>query len=543
MCSMSPSAPRSTCARPRRERALGAARIWVLASLALGPALARAADPPASPAVAASSAVADAAPASAAPKATPAAPQGAPAAPQVDAAELFAQALDAVRRDDMVSTALLCWAYLRQNPGGQSGDKAESASFYLAEALERRGYTHAAVERYVEILAERRAPQLVPRALAALERLARAHQFTEEAIAQAGVLTVAEFEELPPQLTAFVQFRQAVDDLRRGYDGWGQRHISRIREDSPYQPMALYARAVWRLGRGEVDEALADLERVLAHQKTPAETRAKALHSRARVRYERGQFNEAFEDLAQIDLRYESGGEVLLEKAWAKFRARDFRTALGLLHALGAPAYVGRFAPERYLLRSLIFSKYCHFRAAKRSIEQFRQRFQTEIKALRAGERPERVGPLRAAAFERSSNTGAGAVNLLVQALEGERRSIGAVPTWGSDKDPGSLNRALLSLYDLKLRDARFRQERLLQKTATRVAAELMDAEEQMNLLEYEVGLGIYRRIGKEARIAEREARPHIPLVSEQDYYRFDGEYWTDELPDMQFFIEDRCVD
>lgn len=497
-------------------------------------------------------------PAPAAP-ATPAAPAAQPAqaaqvpitaASTADAPQ-FAQAMEAVRRGDLAETARLCWAYLKsrergqQSPEAGAGDKAESANFYLGEALERLGYVHAAIDRYTEIVTERRAPQLVPRALGALERLSRKSRAIEEGLARDGVLSVAEFEELPPRLSAFVHYRQAIDDLRQGYDSWAQRHLGRIQEDSPYLPMALYARAVWRVGRGEGDAALEDLGRVIADKQAPADVRSRALHQRARLLYDRGKWDEAYADLDKVDMRFEPGGEILMEKAWAKYRARDFRTALGLLHALGAPSYEGRFQPERYLLRSLIFSKYCHFRAAKRSIELFRQRFAKEIGALRGGAKPDDIAELREAAFERTGSTGAGAMEEVLRQLLREQRDVGAVASWGSPKGNGTLNQFLAELYGVKLRGLRFRQGQLLRGASEQVAAELLHANEQMNLLEYEVGLGIYRRIGRDARVAtsEAERKVTIPKVSDKVYFHFDGEYWTDELPDMQFFIEDRCVD
>ena len=191
------------------------------------------------------------------------------------------------------------------------------------------------------------------------------------------------------------------------------------------------------------------------------------------------------------------------------------------------------------------FSKFCHFRAAKRSIENFRLHYQGELASLRGGEDPSAIGLLRDAAYERSVNTGAGAVHRLMDQLIVEQRKVGQQSSWGSVKDPSSLNHTLAGLYDIKVRGANFREKDLLRGATERVANELLDANEQMNLLEYEVSLGIYRRVGRDARIAGQEGlkQSSIPRISDRIYYHFDGEYWSDELPDMQFFIEDRCVD
>ena len=40
-----------------------------------------------------------------------------------------------------------------------------------------------------------------------------------------------------------------------------------------------------------------------------------------------------------------------------------------------------------------------------------------------------------------------------------------------------------------------------------------------------------------------RKRAAKVPISSERVYYRFSGEYWTDELPHYKFNIEDRCVD
>lgn len=485
-------------------------------------------------------------PAAPAQAAAPAAANGRVAAPPTTPAA-FAEAMDAVRRGDAADTARLCWSYLssKDRDPGEAGlsDKLDSAGYYLGEALEKLGYVHAAIDRYLDIVTERRAPQLVPRALAALERLARTRSYDAEEIAYEGVLTVAEFEELPERLSSFVHYLQAVDDLRRGYDSWAAAHFGKIRDDTPYVSMALYARAVWHLARGDGDAALADLNKAIAHPQAPPDIKARALHSRGRIYYDRGLYAEAYADLDKVDTRYEPGGDVLLEKAWTRYRAKDYRTSLGLLHALGAPSYVGRFAPEQYLLRSLIFSKFCHFRTAKRSIEQFREHFVGEIAALRGGRHPAEVEPLRQAAFERSAVTGAGAVHAILEELRAERERVGAFGSWGSPKDARSLNGFLASFYDFRIQGTGHREQRLLRPAVEGVANELLGANEQMNLLEYEVGLGIYRRIGREARLKEPGPKSAIPRVSEPTYFHFDDEYWTDELPDMQFFIEDRCVD
>ena len=61
-----------------------------------------------------------------------------------------------------------------------------------------------------------------------------------------------------------------------------------------------------------------------------------------------------------------------------------------------------------------------------------------------------------------------------------------------------------------------------------------------MNLLEYEIGLSIYKRI--KGTPTQKEAKEEtIPYAGAQIYYEFDDEFWNDELHNYRFFIEDRC--
>ena len=77
----------------------------------------------------------------------------------------------------------------------------------------------------------------------------------------------------------------------------------------------------------------------------------------------------------------------------------------------------------------------------------------------------------------------------------------------------------------------------------TEVAEEMLQAEEQVNLLEYEVGQAIFQRVSETSINMLRKKAAKVPISSARVYYRFGGEYWTDELPHYKFNIEDRCVE
>ena len=85
--------------------------------------------------------------------------------------------------------------------------------------------------------------------------------------------------------------------------------------------------------------------------------------------------------------------------------------------------------------------------------------------------------------------------------------------------------------------------DRSLDKSTREVAEEMLRAEEQANLLEYEVGQAIFQRLGETSGASVRKFTPSVPYSSKRVYYPFDGEYWTEELPYYKFNIEDRCIE
>ena len=83
--------------------------------------------------------------------------------------------------------------------------------------------------------------------------------------------------------------------------------------------------------------------------------------------------------------------------------------------------------------------------------------------------------------------------------------------------------------------------DRIVRAAAIDVATELLDYEEQARLVDYEVGLEVFRRVKQGTGKTVAEPEPEVPVGSRQVYYRFEGEYWNDELHDYRYRIDDRC--
>ena len=265
----------------------------------------------------------------------------------------------------------------------------------------------------------------------------------------------------------------------------------------------------------------------------------KALHNLARLLYEEKRYAAAYETLGKVPQGTERSSEVLLERAWSKFKAGDAHRAMGLLYALDAPVYRSIFAPEKYVLRGLIYRHFCHFRAAKVAARRFRLHFAKTIRQIRDGVDLTKIPRVRAAALRRGVTL---RVYLFARSLRDELKQL--KESDASWRKKGGLAPHLQKLYVGKLRQVKSKLENELEDSAQTIAQEMLQAEEQVHLLEYEVGQAIFERNSEDAKVAAtRKPAPKVPIASRRIYYRFTGEYWTDELPRYKFNIENRCVD
>ena len=563
--------------------------------------------------------------------------------------KLFALAKDAFSRGQFVEAANLCWKYIATSKPG--AEKYESAQFFLASSLEQLGFNHAAVEYYFQVANTRQTPELLPRAMKALEAIILEHPFDEGLILR-DLVGDTDFGDLPGELADFAYYWQALTNLERNLDAWASERFNKISRKGYYFFTALYTASIRLLRqedsarqkesvvsfahlfgaldlssalealrrKGEVDSKLAyslkallnddglinvrfdklpkgwavelgmlGLSRVAAESGVllsrakstdeesfglplsyqvqiggmPIYTRAisfdergpaikavagrykairgirgKALHSLARLLFEQKQYAAAYTTLGNIPKNTELSSEILLERGWSKYKAGDPHRAMGLLYALDAPVFRRLFAPEKYVLRGLIYRRFCHFRAAKLAARKFRQEFGETLLEIREGKPLTDIKQIREASLRRVQSR---KLHLFARSL---RMEIDALGKWTEEWEKGGLLKNLKRVYQQKQEQIKGDLAQSLQASAREVAEEMLDAEEQVNLLEYEVGQAIFQRLSESASLTQaRKRAAKVPISSERTYYRFGGEYWTLELPHYKFNIEDRCVD
>jgi len=448
--------------------------------------------------------------------------------------EVFDEGVKAFYDGDYAFACRRLWDYMSGNPPGAKN--YGYAEFFLAGALEHLDFSHAAIEYYYNVAKNRTKPELLPDALEAIERITRSHPFDEDLVLK-DLLYDTPFGFIRPDLRDFVEYYQGLMDYRNGFIRWGEKHFSRLKEGSYYEYKARYVRAVYELVRYNLDGALKIFKGILdsdISQIEQADVINNTRQSMARILFEQKKFTEAYQMYESIDSPIEKQASVFMEEAWTMYYQKDYQRAMGLLYALEAPAFFRYFNPEKYLVKSLIYKNLCHYNVAKDAVEEFRQHYGDAVAAIYDRVDLDKNDILMDAALQDSTLERMSRFSRLLDTEMGHLEDFGAA--W----EENGLLAHLQRIYDLKLKYINRKLKNRLDETLRRVAERLLDFEEQMNLLEYEIGLAIYKRI-KGAPTSKEEKRQSIPSAGPMVYYEFDGEFWNDELHDFRFFIEDRC--
>jgi hypothetical protein len=409
------------------------------------------------------------------------------------------------------------------------------AQLALAEAAKKLGLKQLATEHYAEIVRASMDHAATLQALDALEKITHEDIYDERTIVEE-LLYEKEFGTLPEELNNFVHYYQALMDFRNGYPRWASNHVEKIRGKDEYSYRAEILQALWALKEDRIEECRGLLEKVVQEPGADKDVRNEANKALARVRYEQGDFRDAYRLYREIDAPELTLADVILEEAWAKYRQEDYRKAMGLLVAFSAPSFERLFKPEQYLLKTLIYMQFCHYGAARGALVTFQDRYGDVLMCIR------QRGDLTENPQARSILKGLPPVQRVegyLQELEQEEAILARLE--GSE----AFVEAIRPIYDLKRKQVERRRERVWNREVERLKRTLFDYQEQANLLAYESGMHQYKKVKQMYYGAtlqgEGPAEESIPKFSKNTYYTFEGEYWSDELDDYTFLIEDYC--
>jgi tetratricopeptide (TPR) repeat protein len=410
--------------------------------------------------------------------------------------------------------------------------RRDAAAFHLAGALVDLGFVQAGIEYYLEVLAGRRSPDLLGKTLAALKPLYE-RGLVEEWRFLDGVIYSAQYGDLDPEVADFVEYLQALGDLHLGFSGWGRSRLEALAAtDRIYGWRSRYLLAVERISQRNEEGAEKLLRQILEASAAPAEVRTVAALALARVLYERKNYDEAFTYYSQVRLPLVEQDLVLLERAWDRVGADDQQRALGMVIGLGAPIFRRLFAPERELIRALALRKLCQYRLAHLAVRDFHEHYGVIVRKAR-----DRSGLREDPSIVEWASWGTRLATFA--RMRTRLHTEAALVSRISDSD---LEDHLKALYAARLAFIEDNVRRGLDHAIEHVVNELLRINEQMDLIDYEIGAGLVKPGAKQGSAKVTARAGEVPYGSPKVFFPFDGEYWSDELNDFAVLADDRCL-
>ncbi|TDP73461.1 hypothetical protein [Bradymonas sediminis] len=445
---------------------------------------------------------------------------------------LYASALRASINEEHTESARAAFHYMKStNPDNLRYDRAEKL---LAQNVEALGLHYAASLFYLDIAESRRDIRLVGDAVGALERILSRDGYDQVTLRD-GFLARAEITGLPPNERAFIAYHQGLDSLRNNLMTWAEQRFAEIPETSPYRHRAEYALIIKSLASYELTEVSERLGALAEAKDLPEDLRTEIHRTLGRIAFEQKRYEEALEAYELIRHTATDDPSLLLEMAWSNYYRGNYQRALGLLVALDAPAYSGLIAPERYLLEALSLEQLCQFEPARIAATRLRARHGEAIDDLHAGTPLRQSTPIRLAARHREAGRAPAE-------FRRHMRHEAAKFAQMRDQFGPQLARHLDQIYAHGLKEAERREDEQLFGQMREVSEELLTAEEGVRLVLHELAVSVLR--GRERNQADPLYRNiEVPVGGDTVFYKFDGEFWTDEIDNLVVPLEDRCVE
>lgn len=299
------------------------------------------------------------------------------------------------------------------------------------------------------------------------------------------------------------------------------------------------------------------------NDKATAEFEDLANLSLARVFYATKQFPSSIKFYDKIPAESAEWLPSLFESSWAHYQIDGDSKALGNIHTLNAPFFENEFYPESTILRAVIYFQRCNYERAMEAVVEFNQTYpqlREEILAvikkypdnaefykyvlkIRSGEAGLSERVQRAAEGALQDRTLAKTLDYVTE-LDRELRQVDrADPSWKPTAIAGTV------LQDLTLQRSIAENEagNLARKRLERLAGEIQELIKQAIKVEYETLQGqkgaLEASIRGEQVAVSGTAKKVVNLSSDDEhlYWRFNGEYWKDELGYYRFRNVNRC--
>ena len=280
----------------------------------------------------------------------------------------------------------------------------------------------------------------------------------------------------------------------------------------------------------------------------------------ARVFYSTQQYDTSIKYYEKLAQESPDWLPSLFEASWAYFMKTNNSKALGNIHTLNAPYFENEFFPESMLLKSVIYYKYCLYDRALESVTEYNDKFRplrTNLKEIvnkyeDNAEFFEYVVKILDSKAGLDEETQRLVVSVLqdrtllktfawVKELETELKlHLKADKAWQTTEIANKV------LEDLTLQQSLAQDEagNLARERIQRLMDELREFSRDGIKIKIEVlnaKAGQISAKGKESRVSGDHKEERILVDDEHFMWKFNGEYWKDELGYYRFKIRSKC--
>jgi hypothetical protein len=281
----------------------------------------------------------------------------------------------------------------------------------------------------------------------------------------------------------------------------------------------------------------------------------------ARVFYSTQQFDTSIKYFEKLDQNSLDWTESLFEASWAYYMKTLNSKALGNIHTLNAPYFENQFFPESELLKAVIYFKYCLYDQAEEAIQDFGDKYDPLKKNL---EEIVKKYDDNAEFFEYVKKVKANRANLdpltqrLVMSVLNDKTLLKTFD-WveelnkelqmlqKSDKAWQTTQVAAEVLQELTVQQSVAAADagKVARDRVLRLADELGTLSRDGSKIKFEILNAKAEKLSAEAVKAGRVAggtREEAIIVDDEHFqWKFNGEYWKDELGYYRFKIRSRC--
>jgi hypothetical protein len=459
---------------------------------------------------------------------------------------------------------------------GESGDDAKNkqrAEFFMGKTLYQLGFYAGALAYFDKIVQAGDAHTYHGPTLKWLAALSRVLPETSGILEKIGSYEAAALED--PSLASVrdeLYFLLGRHFYRRGGEGDFDKAIglfSKVSRENEFFIKAKFFEGVTYVRKYEGRPAVDAFKEILIiGEEKPkqysaddvANYRELAQLQMARIFYSTQQFDTSIRYFEKLDQNNIDWAESLFEASWAYFMKSLNSKALGNIHTLNAPYFENQFFPESLLLKSVIYYKYCLYDQAEEAIQDYNDKYTPlrknleeivkkyddnaefyeyvkKVKANKAGLDPVTQRLVMSQLNDKTLLKTFAWVDELNNELAMLQKSDKA---WQTTQVAAEVLQELTVQQSVAAADA----GKVARDRIDRLSRELGALARDGSKIKFEILNAKAEKLSAEAlktRVSSNTKEEPIVVDDEHFQWRFNGEYWKDELGYYRFRIRSRC--